>query len=439
MKQLLFGLYFLTIANGVSAAPADVNSTHWYYDVVQEFSQNGFISSQDLFRASDSATRGEFAELIVNAKGGIATVGNGQPSFNDTPADHPEFQYIEEAARQGWIKGSGDCYGTRPCQVFPDSSINRAEAAVMLVRAFGISRHGSYPSFSDNDPTQWFADPITVVASRCILRGDSGTPMVRPGDTMNRAEMVVMVKRSLSELYYPTCDSTNDSAQQTSNDKQVVSPSAGNVTKIKVPFEPDFTRIEEAAELSAKVSKLGNQVAALGFEFEKEFDEISSQLEHVKQALKHPASLDENEYQVVLEKAENAIGFYNESTIFFETSYQSERLTAIQFAMSDVAESYSGNAAIKLEEISQQAFVTSRQYSETVDKYRSNGDEVFLNEALMIEDDFNELISKYQSWMLATSSDYPYCSRVDSLLDDLFDDIDLVAFHEDVKSQFYCD
>lgn len=185
---------------------ADVPPDAWYREEVQEFLNQGYLDSrQPLFRASDRSIRAEFIKLVVELNGGILDEIPSKPSFSDVSAGDWFFGYLEESGREGWTKGDGDCFGKKPCNVRPHDPITRAEAAVLMRRAFGKKRLGKAPAFADNPAGDWFTDAVQAAADHCILRGDDGTRNVRPHDFVNRAEMVAMLYRVDAGGEYPDC------------------------------------------------------------------------------------------------------------------------------------------------------------------------------------------------------------------------------------------
>jgi len=189
--------------------PLDVSEGTWYSDTVSTFTDAGYFNSNQDFRPNDQATRGEFVELVVKLLGGITHDPTGQ-SFDDVSLNSPLYPYFEEAGASGWVKGSGSCYGSHPCSANSSSPINRAEAAALMIRAFSLNGKDSAPSFDDNASGQWYTEHIRDAASLCILKGDSGSKKVRPGDNMNRAEMVVMLERLNQGLMYPNCSTDRE-------------------------------------------------------------------------------------------------------------------------------------------------------------------------------------------------------------------------------------
>ncbi|MDD3896393.1 MAG: S-layer homology domain-containing protein, partial [Candidatus Peribacteraceae bacterium] len=200
LKKVLAGVSVaaisLTQAGVVFAAYSDVPAGAWYKDAVDAFVSAGYLdATQARFRPGDSANRAEFVKLVVELNGGILSTPPAVASFEDVAPGAWYYGYMEEAGKEGWVRGDGDCYGSHPCYSRPSANINRAEAAALIVRAFALEDTGEAAQFVDNPSGQWYTDVIQTAADHCVLQGDDSTGRVRPGDNMNRAEMVVMLNR----------------------------------------------------------------------------------------------------------------------------------------------------------------------------------------------------------------------------------------------------
>ena len=158
-----------TFAQGVPYA--DITSDMWFYNAVDLFIQEKYLDeSKTLFRGADRSTRAEFTKLIVELNGGILDETPSRPSFTDVSPGDWFHAYMEEAAREGWVLGDGNCYGKLTCFVRPHDSITRAEAAVLVTRAFGKKRTNGAPGFSDNPNDSWFYASVQTAADHCIVR-----------------------------------------------------------------------------------------------------------------------------------------------------------------------------------------------------------------------------------------------------------------------------
>lgn len=220
-----------TIGTAV-AAYADVPAGVWYEEAVDDFVAQGHLdATQTNFRGQDNALRAEFVKLVVMLNGGLLNEAPAVPSFDDVATGAWYYAYFEEAATEGWVRGDGSCYGKHPCYARPGANINRAEAAAVLVRAFGLDPSGSAPQFVDNPSGQWYTADIQTAADHCVLQGDDSTGRVRPSDNMNRAEMVVMVHRVDQGMTYGT-----DCGTAPQGDPQVKSARATSATVVEVDF-----------------------------------------------------------------------------------------------------------------------------------------------------------------------------------------------------------
>ena len=130
------------------------------------------------------------------------------PFFADVPFNHVFYQAIE-ALRLANI--SGGCGGGNFC---PDSSLTRAQAAVILLRA---KHGGSYtppsfttPSFTDVPASHWAYPWIEQLKAEGITGGCNGTTTsFCPDAGVTRAEFAILLLRTkYGPAYTPTSSST---------------------------------------------------------------------------------------------------------------------------------------------------------------------------------------------------------------------------------------
>lgn len=202
------------------AAPAlpykDVSPTDWFASAVQAFVDQGILDkTQQFFRPDDSALRSEFAQVLTK-------LGNKQhavvqtPSFDDVPRSAWYFQPAEDSAKQGWILGYNNCYGTHPCDFKPANTATRAEAIAMIMRFEGIAPMHLAPVFPDVSKDAWYAPYLQAAADHCILQGEGAAHDAHPNRTINRAEMVTLfVRASEHQLYGKDCGWVNAGSGKT--------------------------------------------------------------------------------------------------------------------------------------------------------------------------------------------------------------------------------
>ena len=188
---------------GFAAGYADVPRDAWYAPALASLQAKGALdASQKNFRPGSPATRAEFLKLTLAVSGTAPQQPPLLQSFDDSAPDDWHYTTIEEAARQSWVRGDGNCYGEHPCRARPDDRISRAEAAVLITRIFVLEKTDAAPPFIDTIPDSWYSYGVQASADRCILAGDPATGSVRPNDPVNRAEMAIMLDRVSKNQFY---------------------------------------------------------------------------------------------------------------------------------------------------------------------------------------------------------------------------------------------
>jgi hypothetical protein len=186
---------------------ADVPTTKWYYDVVEDANALGYMngdSNSNFFRPEYTLTRAEATAVIYKLAGGSGSdINNGQyaenygvaTSFTDVNDKSWEAGYISWAARNGIVTGYGD--GTfRPSQ-----NVTREEFAVMLQRymnAIGkdttvADANATLAKYKGGSDVQSWAKEAVAWACEAGLMGGDTVGGLRPADTILRAECAKMV------------------------------------------------------------------------------------------------------------------------------------------------------------------------------------------------------------------------------------------------------
>lgn len=240
------------------AAYSDVPAGVWFEDAVDAFMDAGYLdSTQARFRGGEPANRAEFVKLVVELNGGILSTPPAVASFNDVPTGAWYYGYFEESGKEGWVRGDGNCYGSSPCYARPGANINRAEAAALIVRSFGLEWTGDAAQFVDNPAGQWYTDVIQTAADHCVLQGDDRSGRVRPSDNMNRAEMVVMLYRVDQGLQYGVDCGEDDMT----GEPMLTDAVATSSTTLELEFNASLD--EESAEDTSNYSVTGSPELAV--------------------------------------------------------------------------------------------------------------------------------------------------------------------------------
>jgi hypothetical protein len=80
-----------------------------FYGYIETAYSRGVVSgySDGTFRPGNEVTRGQLSKIIALAEGWPPVTG-GTSTFNDVPAEHPFYAYIEAAYSNGVISGYAD-------------------------------------------------------------------------------------------------------------------------------------------------------------------------------------------------------------------------------------------------------------------------------------------------------------------------------------------
>ena len=115
----------------------DVGTGHMFYDLIEEFSDQGFTSGcgGGNYCPDSSVTRGQMAVFLLRGKYGTSYVPSACSSdsgFTDVPDSHPFCAWIKKLAEDGI---TGGCGGGNYC---PDSAVTRGSMAAFLQRTYGL-------------------------------------------------------------------------------------------------------------------------------------------------------------------------------------------------------------------------------------------------------------------------------------------------------------
>ena len=165
---------------------------HWAQETIEEWVDKDWIGGFDdgTFRPDEGVTRAQFAALTNRAFGFTDTVAH---PFVDVPDTAWYAEDVARAVAAGYIEGYED-------QTFrPDNPITRVEAASILFALLDPeSADEDYlDAFSDSDAIPaWGAQAANAVVHHGLLTGYPDGSF-RPGDSITRAESVVILDRSL--------------------------------------------------------------------------------------------------------------------------------------------------------------------------------------------------------------------------------------------------
>lgn len=142
--------------------------------------------------SSSSSSSTESTATTTTTTSSSSLSHDGELSFSDVPQGEEETVEIEFLVADGVVEGYDDgTYG-------PDKTINRAELMKILVYGQGIDPTGQYTSgcLSDIPAGEWYEAPVCYAVAQGWVEGYAdGT--FKPGQTVNRAEAAKMVVNSM--------------------------------------------------------------------------------------------------------------------------------------------------------------------------------------------------------------------------------------------------
>lgn len=174
----------------VFAASSDIKG-HWAESAITSWQDKGLISgyTDGTFKPDNSVTRAEFASMVNKSLG---LTEKGDVPFSDVQSGSWYYDAVSIAVKAGYCSGYED--GTFK----PDATITRAEAAVMIALAKGLTQNTAAASgFADaaNIPA-WAKGYVGAVVSAGYMSGrPNGT--FDATNTITRAEAVSSLDRAM--------------------------------------------------------------------------------------------------------------------------------------------------------------------------------------------------------------------------------------------------
>lgn len=135
---------------------------------------------------------------VTTQPGPVVQQPGGCTYFTDIGANNPYYNATNYVRNHGIFAGYADC------SFKPYNPVNRAEAMKVLITGFGKSpMTGLMSNFSDVYTGQWFYDYVLTAQKLGYVQGYPDG-MFKPGNTMNRAEMLkifINASKYVSEVY----------------------------------------------------------------------------------------------------------------------------------------------------------------------------------------------------------------------------------------------
>jgi hypothetical protein len=200
LVALVAGLFAAGVATAATENVfSDVPADAWYAGYVNDLATAGVIdSTKDMFRPGDQVNRAEMAKWAFMVSGLPLETATAAP-YKDVAMGQWYTDYVYTLTKNGIV--SGDKANGVPTGYFrPEASLNRAEAAKMLVNAAAMAEDLSgQPHFPDVVSADWFFNFVETAFNNGVV---SGYPdgMYRPANNIVRAEAAKMVFLSMNPV-----------------------------------------------------------------------------------------------------------------------------------------------------------------------------------------------------------------------------------------------
>ncbi len=181
-------------AGEVSTLHEQQIESSWAADAIRAAEDAGIFAHYGSF--SEAATREQFCEMVVNL---VISATGEQTLVRELPVDEDgitDESYCAQAYAMGILSGGSDG------ELHPEGTLTRAQAAVILARAYSLCgaltqvEEDALDQFTDRDAIgAWAADSIAAMAERGILQGDSAGRF-QPAGKLSVAAAVTVAMRA---------------------------------------------------------------------------------------------------------------------------------------------------------------------------------------------------------------------------------------------------
>jgi S-layer homology domain len=177
-----------------------------FYTAIHRLNCAGVINGTDAshYSPAGTATRGQFAKIVVLGFGLPLVTPTGGQTFTDVPPAYFAYLYIESGYLAGVLSGfdAASCAAAGaiyPCYL-PNRAITRAQLTKLVVNAAHyplFTPTGGQQTFSDVPPSNVFFVSIETAAHKGVVNGyPDGT--FRPNQSIRRDEMAQIVYKGIT-------------------------------------------------------------------------------------------------------------------------------------------------------------------------------------------------------------------------------------------------
>lgn len=178
-------------SGGSAGSYGDLPQDHYAFAAAEALRAAGALwgCAPGQFCPSQELSRAELA-YALSVLDGVAFTTPNAATFADVASGHWAFAGVEESASRGILPG---CTASEFC---PEGPVSRAFGAVVLRRAKGLpALSPSSPRFSDVPLNHWASGAVERLAAAGIVNGCSATSYC-PADALTRAQAAVLLARA---------------------------------------------------------------------------------------------------------------------------------------------------------------------------------------------------------------------------------------------------
>ena len=149
--------------------PTDVPQGTYYYEPVRQALDQGILRESVYFYPAQKLTRARFVDWYVSALQ-LEMILPEKPSFSDVSKTYWAYGAIETAKQYGLVSGTADANGVPTGKFEPSAYVNRAQAAVIIMKAF-MHLTEEEKEFPDMDNVPWAVTAIRKAATAGFFAG----------------------------------------------------------------------------------------------------------------------------------------------------------------------------------------------------------------------------------------------------------------------------
>lgn len=189
LLAVLFGLISAPSLVGAFFVSKDVPVNSYYYAPVRDAIDKKIIDNSTYFYPEKALTRAQFVDWFVRALK-VERITPSTASFSDVPKSYWAYSSIETAKKLQLVSGTQSVSGQPTGKFAPNALVNRAAAAVIIMKAFTHLKNASM-TFPDLGAVSWAQDAIKRATTAGFFSGYSNGTF-GPANSILRAEGITV-------------------------------------------------------------------------------------------------------------------------------------------------------------------------------------------------------------------------------------------------------